>query len=88
MADSSAWCRKQYVWLVFVSYCFFMILSMTLTSIVSSQMRKINRLVQQVDILENDTGEFAVQENYNEKLRIILADSGLLENCNLSNGSK
>lgn len=65
-----------------------MILSMTLTSIVSSQMRKINRLVQQVDILENDTGEFAVQENYNEKLRIILADSGLLENCNLSNGSK
>lgn len=74
--------------LFLLAIAFFMILSMTLTSIVSSQMRKINRLVQQVDILENDTGEFAVQENYNEKLRIILADSGLLENCNLSNGSK
>ena len=40
--------------LFLIAIAFLVMLSMTLTSIVSRQMRKINRLVQQVAILENE----------------------------------
>lgn len=43
--------------LFLLAIAFLMILSMILTSIVSRQMRKINRLVQQVAILENELNQ-------------------------------
>ncbi len=39
--------------LFFIAISFLMLICMTLTSIVSRQMRKINRLVQKIAILEN-----------------------------------